>query len=672
MTDPTRAYRPDLDGLRALAVLPVVLCHAGVRWLSGGFVGVDIFFVLSGFFITRIIHSEMLEQRFTLTGFYLRRARRILPALFLVLGASLILGLLLLVPAELDDFARTAAAALGSVSNILFWLRDGYFAPGAELQPLLMTWSLGVEEQFYLFYPLLLLIVLRLRWSARHVVLVISLLSLALACWAVFYKPKAAFYLLPTRIWELGLGAWLALASPQWLARRFHHIAGVIGILLIGWSLVAISASTPFPGYNALAPCIGTALLISARHGWVNTRVMSIKPLVYVGLISYSLYLWHWPLLSFARITGGTDLDLSATLPLAALSVLLASLTFRYVETPFRRSPARGAKPLLRYGGATLAGLALCAVVIAGDGFAWRMPATAAQWTAQSHRQHLPAEFGAMRWMEQLLHPLPAHCTQLPSFPARALATDCVDPARTHPRTALLWGDSHAWHMYPGLSKYLDDQGYGAFMASRGLCSPAVALLDLSRDAEQRACTEFSRQVLDLIRQRADLDPIIIVGRWGHYVAPLASQGVDAAVAMRGVLEEMARLNRTVVLMHQVPRLPFLPADCKLREHMTRGLSRACVASAEYLASTQAQSRAVIEAAATGAPGRVCVFDPLPALCGRDAQGWQQCSSELADGSPAYWDENHLSVAAAQGLAPHFEFARCLRQPDGAVSEAIR
>lgn len=331
-------YRREIDGLRALAVLPVMLFHAGFSGVSGGFVGVDVFFVISGYLITGILISEQAAGTFTLTGFYERRARRILPALFVVLLACLPFAWAWLLPSDLKAFARSLAAAAISLSNVLFWRESGYFDTSSELKPLLHTWSLGVEEQYYMVFPLLLLGLA--RWRPRWTPYVLwagAVLSLALAQWAALRQPSLAFYLLPTRGWELLAGALLAYYHSQPIPRlrqaaALNQAGSLLGLAMMAYAMLRFDQHTPFPGVYALLPTLGAVLIIAcAQPGtWVG-KLLATPVLVSIGLISYSAYLWHQPVLAFARYYLMTQPrpEVMATLLLLVLG--LAWLSWRYV-----------------------------------------------------------------------------------------------------------------------------------------------------------------------------------------------------------------------------------------------------------------------------------------------------------------------------------------------------
>jgi len=346
------AYRREIDGLRAVAVLPVILFHAGIGGFGGGYVGVDVFFVISGYLITSIILGARAEGGFSLIHFYERRARRILPALFFMIAVCLPVAWIWLLPADMRNFAQSVAAVSLFASNFLFWWQSGYFAAAAEMKPLLHSWSLAVEEQYYLFFPVLMLLLW--RFAPRRVgaaLLVIALASLAASHWMAYAHPAAAFFLLPTRAWELAIGALLALhhagRSSERPAGRFREWGGIAGLCLIAAAVVGYDKSTPFPSLYALAPTLGAAMVIEyATAGSLAGRLLGSRLLVGIGLVSYSAYLWHQPVLVFARYIAPSPPGLPLLAGLILLSFVLAAFTWRYVERPFRNPAIIGRRGL--------------------------------------------------------------------------------------------------------------------------------------------------------------------------------------------------------------------------------------------------------------------------------------------------------------------------------------
>lgn len=333
-------YRAEIDGLRALAVLPVILFHAGFEWFSGGFIGVDVFFVISGYLITTIIISEMAEGKFSIVNFYERRARRILPALFFVMAACLPFAWMWMLPPQLKDFSQSLIAVSTFSSNILFWLETGYFSESSEAKPLLHTWSLAVEEQYYILFPIFLMLTWRL--GIKWVLILLSIvffISLGIAQWGAYNSPSATFFLLPTRGWELLVGVFAAfyLKYNTYLKSHFLNQAlSLLGFGMIAYSIIAFDKTTPFPSLYALIPTIGTGLLIlcAVPKTFVH-RLLSLKFIVGIGLISYSAYLWHQPLFAFARIFFN-EVSLYIFITLILITFLAAYLTWKYIESPFR------------------------------------------------------------------------------------------------------------------------------------------------------------------------------------------------------------------------------------------------------------------------------------------------------------------------------------------------
>ena len=338
-------YRPEIDGLRALAVIPVIFFHAGIELFSGGFVGVDIFFVISGYLISTIIMSQLGSNTFNLKEFYIRRARRILPALFFIMVICLPFSFLLLAPSKLLEFGRSLTAVSIFSSNFLFWSESGYFGNDAELKPLLHTWSLAVEEQFYIFFPIFLAVFWRFGLKIIiTLIILISIVSLLLAYWATLadYEKivSGAFFLLPTRVWELFVGSLTAIYMKFYhveFNRLYNQYLSLAGIFLILLSIFYFNEDTPFPSFYTLVPVIGTALIIvSAKKNTIIFKILSSKLFVSIGLISYSAYLWHQPVLAYAKNIFVDSISITLTLSLCFFSLIAAWFSWRFVERPFR------------------------------------------------------------------------------------------------------------------------------------------------------------------------------------------------------------------------------------------------------------------------------------------------------------------------------------------------
>jgi peptidoglycan/LPS O-acetylase OafA/YrhL len=458
-------YRPEIDGLRAIAIIPVILFHAGFKIFSGGFVGVDIFFVISGYLITTIIIAELSEGRFSIINFYERRARRILPVLFFVMLSCLPFAWLWLLPQDMKIFSQSLIAVSTFASNILFWRTSGYFDAAAELNPLLHTWSLAVEEQFYLFFPLLLILAWRLskRWILLTLV-IFAFVSLIGAEWGAINKPTANFYLLPTRCWELLIGALLASYFSNSYKPRISNIisdqvGGIVGFALIIYSVFFFDSQTPFPSVYTLAPTIGAALIILfATQQTLVGKLLSNKLFVGVGLISYSAYLWHQPLFAFAKHRSLDESNKLLMCTLVITSVVLAYFSWKYIETPFRNKKDFSQKQIFAYG--LIGSVFFVAIGISGsftDGYANRFLSIAPLLSTRS--DHL------QRVDECFLLNANANTFDL---------NKCSKKTSGKRFNILLLGDSHAASLYPGLKKYLDGNDVNVEMMTAAYCVPLV------------------------------------------------------------------------------------------------------------------------------------------------------------------------------------------------------
>lgn len=498
-------YRKDIDGLRALAVLPVVLFHAGFGFFSGGFVGVDVFFVISGYLITGIIFGEIAQEKFSILRFYERRIRRIFPALFAVLAFTLIAGLAIFLPEDLKALSGSIVAATLFVSNILFWRESGYFDTAAEMKPLLHTWSLAVEEQFYIFFPLFLMVAWRwglFRRSARIVkwlTWAALLLSLAASIYGIRYHDEATFYLLPTRAWELLLGSVIALGAVPRVTRQWlREVLAALGIGLILYAVFVFDMTTPFPGEAALLPCLGAALIIyagrdAAEPTWA-ARLLGMRPFVFIGLISYSLYLWHWPLIVFTKYYMIFQLNQMQEAMVVLAALIVATLSWRYIETPFRKGndhylTRNRARIFAVSGTAMSAAILIGLVTIAMQGWPQRM--------MDSQALQIVAEAGIGRelvkpcrnWRESRVYAKPDESCV---FGPGGVRSD-------HEKAdVVLWGDSHATAVLPALIKAMGNNTHYIRTQLMDGCPPLPGT-GLSFQTIG-ACKSFNEDVLNYIR----------------------------------------------------------------------------------------------------------------------------------------------------------------------------
>ena len=500
-------YRREIDGLRALAVMPVLLFHAGFQSFGGGYIGVDIFFVISGYLITTIILAELQTGHFSVIKFYERRARRILPALFLVMLTCLPFAWAWMSPTGLQDFSKSLVAVSLFLSNILFWKEAGYFAAANELKPLLHTWSLAVEEQYYVLFPLFLMLAWRFinrRWMIG-ILCVGALASLAVSQWALTRYTSASFYLLPTRGWELLIGA---LAAFYLLPRGnepvtnlpLYQAASLLGLLMIIYSVFAFDKFTSFPGLSALPPTIGALLIVLfATPATFVGKLLGTKLLVGIGLISYSTYLWHQPLFSFARYASLQEPSKLTYIGLVIASLILAFLTWKFVETPFRNKQKISRKQIFWFG--LMGSLFFIAVGLFGiynKGFEKRfnMPAT------------LKSSFGLTN---------SAHaCFDKPNLTTnKDWLCNIGTNVDTKPQ-AVVFGDSHSKSLFDAFNSAALQANIHAVYSGSSYCTPLLGVYILRDDQAQVGCHLVNQRVFDYVKAN-NIKQVYLIGRWSVY-----------------------------------------------------------------------------------------------------------------------------------------------------------
>lgn len=642
-------YRPDIDGLRAIAIIPVVFFHAGIAQFRGGFVGVDVFFVISGYLITSLIWPELTEGRFSILVFYERRIRRIFPAVFGLMLVLLGVGYWLLLPQPFVEFSKTSLATTFFASNFLFWRQAGYFDAPGESKPLLHTWSLAVEEQFYIMFPLYLIMGVRwFRHRLKWLTASLASLSFALSVYGVAFKPSAAFYLAPTRAWELLLGALLAMglfrrALPASTSAAF----GLVGVVLIGYAVFSFSANTPFPGTSALAPCLGTALVIygGATSGNPVSRLLSLRPIVFIGLISYSLYLWHWPLLVFARFYLVRQLKPMEAVGIALSSILLAMLSWKFIEQPFRqRKIAAMRKPVLAFATTCMVTIAALSLwVIRENGLPGRVPAEAIKLAA------VAGDCAKAR----------DHCNSI-DHKAIHLNNLCRLGRAAKPEF-VLWGDSHAENLRDVFVQAADLTGISGVQATRVGCPPMLGVSRL--DMPSSKCVEFNDAVLNAISDPS-VKKVVLVARWALWaegVRYLHESGTSPtfadhessvgdssshAVIARGserLLAALTALNKEIVIVASMPEIGWdVPSVLGMELWQGRKIH-----SAPTLAEYRSRNRFVFELfAELQTSYHFKLVYPHETLC--DAT---HCRV-IIDQQPLYCDTNHLSVSGQQLLLP--------------------
>jgi peptidoglycan/LPS O-acetylase OafA/YrhL len=661
-------YRPDIDGLRALAIIPVVIFHAFPTVLPGGFIGVDIFFVISGFLISSIIFKGLQRGSFTFSGFYANRIKRIFPALLLVLSASFVFGWFFLLPGEYAQLGKHIVGGAGYVENFVLRREAGYFDTRSFLKPLMHLWSLGIEEQFYLTYPFLLWAVWRLRCNLLALIVPLVLISFSLNVWQVRSDAASSFFLPQTRFWELWVGGILAYLDifRQNVNRRLtgnwadlaaggentprtaivYNVLSIVGIVLIGMALLLVHESA-FPGWWALLPVSGATLLIlGGPAAWINRRILSTRIAVFVGLISYPLYLWHWPILSFARMIRGDELSRGARIAAVIFSFVLSWATWRFVESPIRF----GRKIWIK----TVA-LILISVLIGcigytihyEDGFAGRF-------------KNLPVDFG---WAQP----------ETPSTPEcrKLVGSDKMGYCRslgTGPPDVLLIGDSHAGSLYTGLAPAYAQRSRTLMNLGEAGCLPFYDTQTYTLGTQRTDCRPIVNRMLDFAASTPSVRTIILSTRGPMHMlgnnfgedatgaavvswdgAPKNSSQADAfAAAFRNTVLRLSAAGKNVVVFVDWPELGFDPRSCLPRPVPLFSHVRPLCGVPRSQVDTRNRAYRQVIFDMKREFSRLRVFDPFPYLCDSTA-----CYAMRA-GHLLYRDDNHLSAAGSVYLAGEF------------------
>ena len=657
---PGPAYRSDVDGLRALAVLSVVFFHFDFPGFPGGFVGVDIFFVISGYLITSIVVGGLQSESFSFAHFYERRIRRIVPAFLAMLAVVSVAAVALFPPKELADFGRSAAAAAAFCSNFLFAVQTDYFLGSDTMMPLLHTWSLGVEEQFYIVWPLLLFACYRFGSRLAVSVLVLALLvaSLAYSEWGTTSRHAAPLFYMPqSRGWEFMFGAILSLGMvPRIGIRRLRDGLGLIGIGLIVLAVTQFSPTTPFPGLWAAVPCLGAMLIIHTgqQRDTAAYRFLSLSPFVFVGLVSYSLYLWHWPIFAFAENYAGRPLLLGEALILVAVSVAIATASWRFVEQPFRY---RGGRAIVSQR-ATLVGglgsLALAACIgfalYLGDGLPGRLAPDTLQYYLTS-RDHNALRHDCLDGAGQ--------------EPFRAFR--CTEPKGDNNYDVVVWGDSHGDALFPAIAKIGDDYGLATRQVTKRGCPPILGAKRVDQGKRikrlgRSACEKYNKAVFEALQQEPRPRLVILVARWSMYTETNLGieqgrrvfliddkdQELDVETsrdvfsrALGRTVDAITGLGIPVLLVGQPPEFFQDPNVCFVERSLSRRDVSGCVQSPRQVADERLHaSKDILLKVANGRPDTT--FVSLDSMLCDDQLCWARWNDQ-----PLYGDNNHLSLAGA-------------------------
>jgi peptidoglycan/LPS O-acetylase OafA/YrhL len=645
-------YRPDIDGLRALAVLSVIFYHFGISMFSGGYVGVDIFFVISGYLITTIIVSDIDAGNFTITKFYERRFRRILPALLVVVIASLIAGYFLLSPTSLVDLGKSAVATALFSSNILFFFESGYFDSPAELKPFLHTWSLAVEEQYYIFFPIILALIANLDEKRYFRWLFFMLCVSIIICITYTSKNSSfAFYWIPARAWELFIGSLLAIKIiPNTHKPFLCELYSLLGIALIGYSIYFYSEDTLFPGWAALLPTIGAALIIYSGTSIrpVISRFFSRPPIVFVGFISYSLYLWHWPVLVYTKIFFIKELTFSVMIGAISATFILSVLSWKYIETPFRKKIIFNEKNTL-FSASAIASISIIfigLVLVFNEGYPKRLGVSSDSYAKDPEWHH-------WHTCEDVVERF-------------SYDHELCNLGSTHEQVKfILWGDSHARALASGVNSSASHMGLRGEIATRSACPPLLGVERSGRDS----CNDFNQRVLKHIATEPTLEIVILAARWtlssqgtrykneagsSVQLVDLESDGTgelsNFEVFKKGLtrtIEELQKLDKKVLIVTPVPEVGYDVPSANVVTNLTGQDINTVIAPTlkEYRARSEQATAFFRQLKQQRSIGLVT---PDNYLCNTS-----YCQVYF-ENTPLYRDDNHLSTFGSEYVSQAF------------------
>lgn len=659
-------YQPHIDGLRALAVLAVVFFHALPEFTWGGFIGVDIFFVISGYLISKILLNDLSLQKFSVLQFYIRRIRRIFPSLILVFLFCLLVGSCILMPDEYQSLATEMMAGIAFASNLLFMQQVGYFDLAAETKPLLHLWSLGVEEQFYIFWPLILLGLYQVGLkNAEKLILALLVLSLICGVYLTNYRPEIAFYSPLTRAWELLLGALLATQQANsndylgryWIKSQVVNAMGILGLLMILSAFVLIDNARDFPGFWAILPALGAVLIIKAGGSktWFGHHVLANKYIVLIGLISYPLYLWHWPLLSFFHIVEGKTPSVWLRLLAIALAFVMAWISYHFVERPIRT-----------HKNTKLVAVLLLLMMLVMVFFAYKINEQQGyKYRMMEGSQFKQAFVSTKQWLDSERK----NCQS--KFPEQAL---CFTNAQKNQHEQVVFlGDSHVDVLAAGVIKSYPDIYAASFMAFG--CPPFIGVNRLNKNHLMH-CGDNTQQILEKFKDVPN-QTIVLNARYAMYESGkgfiLPNQRfeepedvriqfseqtlVDSevnykqvfAIGLRNTLEVLSKQNKAIVFAYQTPELGFDPRSCVKRPFRVTEATQ-CKISRHMVDARQAGYRSVVQSVLKDFPN-VITYDPVSVLCDKD-----YCYGGKGQ-NLFYKDDDHISIVGSALIAPSLKDA---------------
>lgn len=630
-------FRPDIEGLRALAVMLVVAYHARVPFISGGFVGVDVFFVVSGFLITGLITEEIGRTgKLNLASFYGRRARRLLPAAALTIAVSLAVGALIASPLEQLDFSKSAAAAAFYFSN--FWFirtGGGYFHTNLASNPSLHTWSLAVEEQFYLFWPVLILLVSRSKQRQHRLIALgaVSVVSFVLSMWLMPDYPRWAFFASPPRVWEFGLGGLMSIALQGRTSDDSRiRFAGWAGVAMLFAAAMLFKESTPFPGVAAWLPCVGTLLLLLpasvSKQRTLLGSVLESRPFQYIGRHSYTWYLWHWPVLVFA-LSWYPNLSLGYRVVAAVLALGLAVITHRVVENPIRHSRRLAASPAKSIGMGLAVSAAAAVLAVGSYALALRQAREPEQriFTAAARDRGGVASQGCLSRYRDVE------------------PNDCIRGAPSSDRTVVLFGDSHAAQWLPGLAEFARSADIRLVVFVKGGCPAAFVSISSGRK-DNEECAEWRRRALDRIGR---INPdAVIVSNYQSYVTERNNWKDPFATWEEGnrqLYRKLTGAGLTTIVVRDTPR-PFvdIPICLSRAQRRTGSVDGACMIDRKR--SVDDRTFEIEKKAASGL-AKVHFVDFSDAFC------TDTTCSPMVGGLVVYRDDSHITGGFSNSLAPN-------------------
>ena len=660
-------YRPEIDGLRGVAVLLVLLFHSGLPFFPGGFVGVDVFFVISGYLITSIILYDVQRGHFSYVSFYERRIRRILPALYVMSLLVLFVVLFTQVPSDLIKSAKTLAFALLFSSNIFFWRTTDYFSGDSDFEYFLHTWSLGVEEQFYFIFPLVVLLFAYKKQYLLWLALAAFIISFGISVYATYDYQWAAYYLLPSRAWQMMMGALLAIAAGSIadlkIGRRLLHCIAVIAVLLIVIPAMSYSKETRFPGFAALWPTLGAGLIIFSglvcRGGWL-VKLLGAAPLRSVGLISYSLYLWHWPIFAFLRnYQADVRLGVWVSILGVAASFVMAYLSWRFVEAPFRNKKLFSRRAIYGLGGvSTVLILIACVSIVVLDGIPFRIDSQVVRLSQVSESEVIDNPCVNKSSSDVLV----GHICYIGANEIK----NSDHEGQVSSASILLWGDSHMSALKSAFSETLEKSNKIAAFTGRTGCPPITKVMKEGAVGGQR-CLEFNDAVMHLIQQQKQLATIVLHARWALSVEGTrygAEQGpayvlsdttVSESMSNAGVVEralmrtvaQLLEMDRKVVIIASVPEVGS-PVPKVVANNLFWGKSFDIRPVFSEFMLRQKTSNAIFSSIKATYPDVNIVY-PAEVLC-------DTSHCRIMDGyNPLYFDDDHLSDDGAALVSGQLE-----------------